>query len=550
MAHFSTLFNRIPVQVQNRSGFDMSHSRYFTATTGTLTPCLCAEILPADRISLGVFAAVNLPPMASNFVGRIDAHIEYFFVPNRIVYGGWQRVMTQNQADDPSVIDSTPTVVPSLDVSNYEAYMSEVYEEDYKTYSTLLSKAGGLADYLGLRLSQSVLHSTTENFKLNLLPFLAYHKIWDDWYRDSRIQKPCFPTFDGSSDDDTLDLYNLPFKRLVNTVDLTPSTPEYLGFDLFNGVNLFYLHQRNWMKDYFTNASRYPQSNSPAKVMFDTSGSTGSFSIAALRAANSLQLFMERNNIAGFKYGDQIYAQYGVTPSDAVFQKAVYLGRQVIPVYNTAVVQTSNAQAGTGTASQFSSVGTEYGRSQALGDGSIVDSFEAKEHGYLIGIFSLVPHAVYSSGTARHFSRYGVESYPFPILAGVGDQDIWMSEVTSATSPQHWNTTFGYTQRFSEMKYIDDTVHGLLRDGENLAYMVMQRSFAVPQTVNSRFIEIPTNYLDQCFAVSEEVSGFSCWVNLYQSLRMSRALPAYSIPSLEAPKDTHTQVLDLGGKRL
>lgn len=532
MSHYNKLFNQIPVQIQNRSGFDMSHSRYFTATVGTLTPCLCAEVMPGDKITLGAYGSVKLPPFASDFVGRIDAHFEYFFVPNRIIYGGWQRLMTAGLDLDPG----TPTSVSSI--QTYCPYFSGTELSDLKVDNPEFFAPGSLCDYLGLRIDPSGLPAS---FPLNALPFLAYHKIWDDWYRDSRLQKPCFPTY---SDGDTDMLYNIPF-HIHSAIGV--ADPMYR--ELYNGFDLFSLHQRNFMKDYFVNASLRPQSANASSLKFVVSDSFGEFTIAALRAANSLQMFMERNNIAGFKYSDQIRAQFGVTPSDAVLNKAIYLGRVVLPVYNSAVVQTSNST-GTETSSRFKSVGASYGRASAIGDGSVFDNFEATEHGFLIGIFSLVPHAVYSTSTSRHFMRIRRADFVFPLLAGVGDQDIYNFELCSSSTRA--NETFGYTQRFSEMKYIDDTVHGLLRDGGNLSYMVLQRSFdsdSVP-VLSSSFIEIPTTYLDDVFAASNEVSGFSCWVNLYHSLKMSRVLPAYSIPTLENPSDVHTEMIPNGGKRL
>lgn len=532
MSHFSNLFNKVPVKIQNRSGFDMSHSRYFTATCGTLTPCLCAEVLPGDDISLGAFASVKLPPFASDFVGRIDAHFEYFFVPNRIVYGGWQRLMTHNLDLEPTVTDPTPSIVPCVTMSDLNSALSSYSDE---------RGPGSLLDYLGYRLDWAELGVAGRN--VNMLPLLAYHKIWDDWYRDSRIQTPCFRTFEDWMTSDT-SWANIPFENRLDPIPI-----DDWGLSLYNGYHITSLHQRNFMKDYFTNASLRPQSADAASLKFEVSGGEGSFTIAELRAANSLQMFMERNNIAGFKYADQIRAQYGVTPSDAALKKAIYLGRVVVPVYNTAVVQTATSESSS-SKSEFATVGASYGRGQAIGDGSVFDSFKPTEHGFLIGIFSLVPHAVYSTSTQRFFfERIYAEDYPYPILAGVGDQPVYGYECSSNVD-SHWRDEFGYTQRFAEMKYIDDSVHGLLRDGGDLSYMVMQRSFDTKPTLGSQFIEIPKDYLDGVFAASEAASGYSCWVNLYHKLHMSRVLPAYSIPTLSEPKDTHTEMIELGGTRL
>ena len=67
------------------------------------------------------------------------------------------------------------------------------------------------------------------------------------------------------------------------------------------------LHQRNFGSDYFTEALTSPQRGNVQKVQV----SSNEFSISALRQANSLQQYMERNNLAGFRLQDYVRANYG-----------------------------------------------------------------------------------------------------------------------------------------------------------------------------------------------------------------------------------------------
>lgn len=85
MAHTSKIFNKVPVNIQDRSGFDMSHENLFTATCGTLVPAMVEEVIPGDVFSIGSHMQVKLPPLATDFYGRVDAKLEAFFVPNRLV---------------------------------------------------------------------------------------------------------------------------------------------------------------------------------------------------------------------------------------------------------------------------------------------------------------------------------------------------------------------------------------------------------------------------------------------------------------------------------
>lgn len=42
------IFNKVPVQIQNRSGFDLSHPSTYTMKVGTLYPILCDQLIPGD----------------------------------------------------------------------------------------------------------------------------------------------------------------------------------------------------------------------------------------------------------------------------------------------------------------------------------------------------------------------------------------------------------------------------------------------------------------------------------------------------------------------
>lgn len=272
----SKIFSKVPIEVPNRSGFDMSHENIGTGTTGTLIPVLVDEILPNDTVSLGSNFQVQLPPMVTDFYGRIDYVLEAFFVPARLLWGGWESFMThptaQPQYPAGTLVEGKSKYLPAIPInpSNQE-YINKFGR-------------GSLADYLGCKVR---FKTTDSNTYLNAMPFLAYHRIWDDWYRDSRIQSPLFYRPDSSTGSSG-----------IQTVSYMPyvsggqaSSPEVFAFDKFSdGVEVCGLRQRNWSKDYFTTASYLPQAGSTAaSVSFDVVDNQGTLSIAALRSANSLQ---------------------------------------------------------------------------------------------------------------------------------------------------------------------------------------------------------------------------------------------------------------------
>lgn len=516
---------RVPVEMPNRSGHNLSHSNSFTGKTGTLIPVFCEELLPNDTVSVGSQLQVQLPPMVTDFYGKVDFVLEAFFVPNRLCWGGWQDFITHPTAN-PQYPEGTPVQAKPLQVPYFYT--------DNNPYDVPVDSLLHYLDY------GSLLGVGNEDSPASVLPAIAYHRIWDDWYRDSRVQAPLF--FKNSSveaDNTTAYLRSLPFISAR-----TDGNPYYIrpGSEFYDNVTISSLRQRNWVKDYFTTASPLPQAGGASEVKFDVNSTaeTGAFSISTLRAANSLQKWRERNNIVGYRYSDQIYAQFGTYPSDAIMDRCLYLGRSVQTVYNRSVFDTSSEN-----------LGTKGANSQVLGEGSLVDSFTATEHGFLMVLASLVPRPVYGSGSERRNFRLKVGDFAFPLLAGMGDQAILVRELTGLSSN---NSVFGYTDLYAEYKFRNDKIHGLLRDGQSLQSYALQRSFddegsMIPE-ISSSFLMIPTSYLDQVQAVSTSVQGYTYWATIYFPYKKLSTIPAYSQPTLADLDHAHTEYISRGGKRL
>lgn len=547
------IFKKVPIEVPNKSGFDMSHQHLFTAKCGTLVPAMVDMLLPNDTISLGVSSEIQLPPMATDFYGRVKGHFEAFFVPFRVLYAGWQELITHPENGEVWPVGTNShqkaKYLPTLEIPQNKML------------------AGSLADYLGYCFED---YSLADSVKINVrnpLKFVAYHKIWDDWYRDSRIQQPAFARSNVSGGSGTQSNINgfsaLPYTSYYDNSpivigDYQPqdtSLPNNL--ECCDGVRCYSLRQRNFGKDYFTNASTLPQAGQPAAVAFQTDAQgNGAFTIASLRAANALQTWMERQNVAGYRYGDQIKANFGVYPSDAVLDRSLYLGRQIVDVYNKSVYQNGN-EASPSTNNPFSTVASKFGSPLGVGDGSLVENFTATEHGYIFVMFSLVPEAIYADTIDKDFWYNSMANFPFPLLAGVGDEPITFDELVgySALSDAllqnlHANV-FGYTQRYANHKFKLDKVSALLKDGNNLENFALQRRADPLSTVlSSSFLEIPTDYLDQVAAVQGDVSKYGCWVDAFFPYKKISTLPAYSIPTLGDLHNTHTEVVNNGGTRL
>lgn len=548
MAHLSKIFNQQSVDIPNRSGFDMSYENIFTMLTGKLVPVFCEEVIPNETYNVGHLTQVTLPPMATNFYGRVDFRLEAFFVPNRIIWGGWQNFFTMPVNNPFSAPVVRPNRTPYISGGS-GAYCPSAY-----------FKRGSLADFLGYKVNLTA--CPTAGWEIpNILPFIAYHKIWDDWYRNKQIQQRAFVNYNSGESSTpgspvVQTVGNLPWNQQQLALSFSSGdTPLTSAFKFADGVSMFDFRTRNWSKDYFTTAALYPQASGDvvgSSVEFDVAENKGEISIPALRNANVLQRWLDRNNIAGEEYADQIKAHYGVLPSDAIMNRAIFLGSDMFGIYNRSVYQQGGESAVADSRNPFiGSVGASGASSQGFKDGQLIRDFSSTEHGYLIILASIVPHAYYSTGIRRQLLHSRRGDFAVPLLQGLGEQPIYDVELTGIPHLRNNMTVFGYQQQYSEYKYHDDEVHGLLCDGENLESFALQRSFgSTPPDLGTEFIQIPQDYLDQVQSVDTSVSGFNAWVDMYFNFKKVSPLSEYVIPTLGDLKNTHKESIPYRGRML
>ena len=113
-----------------------------------------------------------------------------------------------------------------------------------------------------------------------------------------------------------------------------------------------------------------------AAAYYNTSGDTAQMTIAALRAANSLQQFRERNNLGFSSFCDQIQDRYGVRPSDGVAQRPICIGSARMIFRLVVLTRLQITLLSLSDKNPFSSVAAQYGRGGALGNDYLIDNLK------------------------------------------------------------------------------------------------------------------------------------------------------------------------------
>lgn len=265
----------------------------------------------------------------------------------------------------------------------------------------------------------------------------------------------------------------------------------------------------------------------PASELREVLGSLGSATINELRRAFAAQRFLEASARGGSRYIEQLYSIFGVRSSDARLQRPEYLGGSVQDIVVSDVLQTSATGAGDTPQANQAGIGASLGRS-----GGFKRWFE--EHGYVIGILSVLPDASYQQGVPRQYMKFDRFDHYWPQFAHLGEQEIKQAELFYSGAPLRptvapdfeSNPTFGYTPRYAEYKFIPSTVHGDFRD--NLSFWHLGRIFNRPPGLNASFIAAEPR--KDVFAVSGVDSTHHFLFNIQHHFKANRPMPRFGTP--------------------
>ncbi|WGL31470.1 major capsid protein [Dipodfec virus UOA04_Rod_1087] len=548
-----SIFNSIRVKKPKRTAFDLSHEVKFSCDFGQLVPFFVQEVLPGDTFKVSTEALVRFAPLIAPIMHRVNVYTHFFFVPNRLIWDEWKDFITGGEDGTASPV--LPTVALAGPI-----------------------RPGSLGDYLGLPVTLSAGNQSNMSCQVSALPFRAYHLIWNEYYRDQNLQDEFeIGLSSGVKPVDALvDNFNklhyrawekdyftsaLPYpQRLPNPVTIPVGTEAEVFFDgssqssaTFEPLDVYKAQKYSWGSsganfekvgsDEFQlrhNATLTGPTGSPVQTSVpmnlnpngtlkaDLSQATG-VSINELRRGFSLQRWLENNARGGARYIEQILSHFGVRSSDARLQRPEYLGGSKTPVVISEVMQTSQSQ--DTPQGNYAGTGTSFGVGKAF-----KRWFE--EHGYIIGILSVMPRSAYQQGIPRHFLKRDKFDFYWPEFAHLGEQEIKNAELyydytNTPEAKQENERLFGYTPRYAEYRFINSHVHGDM--ATSLNFWHLGRIFSSRPGLNGDFVTCKADKsdtgLNRIFAVTDTAVNH-LWVQMYVNCKALRPLPKYGTPGL------------------
>lgn len=535
-------FTKVKLRKPERSKFDLSHEKKLSTRMGRLTPVFVSETLPNDTFRVNTEVMLRLAPLLAPIYHRVNVFVHFFFVPMRLLYKDWEKLITNGRLGT-----ETPPEMPWMQISDLLG-----------TGDANKLRPGSLADYLGFKpITDAEIDAWTvgqDQIQINPLPAAAYYKVWYDYYRD---------------------------RNYVADDELLPMTSGIKSS--FAYINMWNLRTRAWQHDYFTSALPWTQRGTEVLMPIDGTGSVtyldnselrdasggsvalntnlqsspgvstlmigaelarvenidevqvtnSNISINDFRQAVRLQEWYERNAVAGSRYNESIMAHFARRTSDGRLQRAEYLGGGRVNVQISEVMTTAwstDADDNAVPPANMTGRGATYSKSNSF-------RYNCEEHGFVLGIMSVMPTSAYMQGIPRMFlNRQTFLDYPWPSFAHLGEQEVYKYELYGdpTTVPQYAGEgvsqeppRFGYQSRYADWKWIPSTAHGDFRT--SLDFWHLDRKFESVPTLGEQFVTFEDALQDRIFAVSEVDT---LWCYIYNRVSCVRSLPYFGTPML------------------
>lgn len=554
-----------------RSRFDMSYDVKTTFNAGLAIPVTWQEILPGDTFNVDTSMLIRMQTLMTPVMGDMYADLYWFFVPNRLLWKHWTNFC--GESDEPW-FDETVYTVPQLefDSAPYDANQDHTVE------------VATVADYLGLPVRHKPKSwSGTGPYmtKVNHLPFRAYSRIWNEWFRNENVQNMTpfnmedadtvlwigeqATPFNGGSLPLPVNKYRdiftsalpQPQRGPAVTIGVGNLAPVFAGSQTHDWTTLAHgntkpasIRFRDSTSESATHASGsynlfgYTGSSSntlqtnagtisstgsspfevtPANLYADISSATG-ISINELRLAFATQRFYELAARSGSRYIEILSSMFHVDNGDARLQRSEYLGGNRCRINISQVAQqseTGNTPLG------------DLGAYSLTTDNQHSFTKSFTEHGILMCIMCVRYDHAYQQGIDRKFLRKDKFDYYWPQFANIGEQPIYNKELFLNGKADD-NEVFGYQEAWAEYRYGLSKVSGEFRSDYDLTLDSWHLADDYEDTPNlsSGFIMENSSTIDRITAVSQRLSN-QFMADIYFKIDATRPMPVYSVPGLD-----------------
>ena len=486
----------------HRSSFDLSSKKLFTAKVGEILPCYWQIAIPDTKYRISSDWFTRTVPVNTAAYTRIKEYYDFYAVPLRLISRALPQAFTQmtdymtaaaSNTANAEMLTSVPnTTLNLLSLSLQTINGKDVFDDvglpyaygaskilDMLGYGSFLSssntaKAAITKSYLGLTsvadASNPLVYSVSQS--VNLLPLLAYQKIYYDFFSESQWEKHLAYS------------YNVDYWDGKSQLSLAPE--------------MLQIRYANYPKDYFMgmlpssqygSVASFPStfrtdvpSNSLLKSVQglivqsqDTGNSVvlggsstsveyirlnSDLSALSIRATEYLQRWKEVVQFSSKDYSDQMAAQFGIKAPEYMGNHAHYIGGWSNVININEVLNTNLEADGSQAVIAGKGVGSQSGHTLTYDCGA--------EHQVIMCVYHAVPMIDWNlTGQNPQLTVTAISDFPQPAFDQLGMQSVPALNLQNNPS-RSVSGSLGYNLRYWQWKSNIDTVHAAFRSG--LAY--------------------------------------------------------------------------------
>jgi hypothetical protein len=507
MSDFNPL-DRAKINV-HRSSFDLSSKKLFTAKVGEILPCYWQIAIPGNKYRISSDWFTRTVPVNTAAYTRIKEYYDFYAVPLRLISRALPQAFTQmsdymTSADSATSNTKMLSSVPNASLLNISNTLSLVVGSgsgmlddaglpfsygsckilDLLGYGSFLasnnvSKKAITASYLGLAdvadADNPLVYKSSQ--VVNLLPLLAYQKVYFDFFSNSQWEKHLAYSYnvdywDGASQltvvPDMLKLRYANYPKdyfmgilpssqygsvaLLSPLDRTLATNVVLA-RATDGISNSSVRNPSGGNTVQTTSSNSTNSDRLLRVNTDLSA-------LSIRATEYLQRWKEVVQFSSKDYSDQMAAQFGIKAPEYMGNHSHYIGGWSNVININEVLNTNLTADNSQAVIAGKGVGSNSGHTITYDCGA--------EHQVIICVYHTVPLVDWNlTGQNPQLTVSSISDFPQPAFDQLGMQAVPGLNLHNNPS-RSVSTSIGYNLRYWQWKSNIDTVHAGFRSG--LAY--------------------------------------------------------------------------------
>lgn len=500
MSDFNPL-DRAKVAV-HRSSFDLSSKKLFTAKIGEILPVYWQIAIPGNKYRISSDWFTRTVPVNTAAYTRIKEYYDFYAVPLRLISRALPQAFTQmsdymTSAASGIANSAQLTQVPYVQQTHISTLLREENAKDQTNtrddaglplvygscklldmlgYGSMVgtgntAKAAITQKYLGLEnLSDGANPLVFAKAQtVNILPFLAYQKVYFDFYSDPQWEKHLAYAYnvDYWLGDSPITLVNDMLKlRYANYpkdyfMGMLPNS-QYGSVATLSPFNPVLPSRR--VTALTTNAAYAQASGSGTGVSMSRSVPSpdplvlnADLSALAIRATEYLQRWKEVVQFSSKDYSDQMRAQFGIKAPEYMGNHSHFIGGWSSVININEVINT-NLDANDSQASIA-------GKGVSSNSGHTLTYDCGAEHQVIICVYHAVPLLDWDlTGQAPQLTVTSVSDFPQPAFDQLGMQAVPGLNLQNNPGLQV-SAALGYNLRYWQWKSNIDTVHAGFRKG-------------------------------------------------------------------------------------